>query len=517
MGLNDRAVDLPGQAPLVRCKSVCHDPLEAEHFGDRLGKGGEAARHQQGHRPAAAHRPDKRFGARVGSHPFFEALADDRIVEPLEQRDPFLSDAANRAHRHRALGDRGDLRLDPGIIGHSSRPPARSWSNPCRRRAISFTIGGGLDDHIDASITPSASGDMKLDRRGAALDVGRAALVDPAPSLAEMLASPSTSLAANMASDQPIGCYQRTMIKSLPPVALVAGPTARASRAGVALARRSNGVIVNADASQIYRDLNVLSARPSAADMVQAEHRLFGFRNGAEPCSAADYAAMARTEIAEIHASGRLPILVGGTGLYVRSLLDGIAPVPPIDLEIRQKVRAATVAENRAGLLKAIPSGGALNAGDSTRIARALEVALSTGRTLSQWQDGREGGIGDAITLRPLILSPPREWLNQRCDERFAAMLDGGAVAEVEALLARNLDPDLPVMRAIGVREIGAMLRGELTHDQALAAGQLATRRYAKRQYTWFAHQPPANWPRFGEPLEGVGIDAALALLGAAE
>jgi tRNA dimethylallyltransferase len=309
------------------------------------------------------------------------------------------------------------------------------------------------------------------------------------------------------------------MIKVLPPVALVAGPTASGKSAlALALAKRSGGVIVNADASQIYRDLDVLSARPSAADMAEAEHRLFGLRDGTEPCSAADYAALARAEIADIHASGRLPILVGGTGLYVRSLLDGIAPVPPIDPAIRRKVRETSVGDNRAALLKADPDAAArLNAGDTTRIARALEVALSTGRTLAQWQDRREGGIGGAITLRPLILLPPRDWLNRRCDERFATMLEGGAVAEVEALLARGLDPDLPVMRAIGVHEIAAMLRGEITRDEALAAGQLATRRYAKRQYTWFAHQPPLDWPRIREPLEGAAFDEALALLGGAE
>jgi tRNA dimethylallyltransferase len=251
--------------------------------------------------------------------------------------------------------------------------------------------------------------------------------------------------------------------------------------------------------------------------MAQVEHRLFGIRDGALPCSAADYAALARAEIADIHASGRLPILAGGTGLYIRSLLDGIAPVPPIDPKIRREVREASVAENRAALLNSDPDAAArLNAADTTRIARALEVMLSTGRPLADWQDRREGGIGDAIALRPLILLPPREWLNRRCDERFAAMLDGGAVAEVEALMARGLDPDLPVMRAIGVREIAAMLRGELTRDQALAAGQLATRRYAKRQYTWFAHQPPLDWPRIREPAEGAALDVALALLGGA-
>jgi tRNA dimethylallyltransferase len=144
------------------------------------------------------------------------------------------------------------------------------------------------------------------------------------------------------------------------------------------------------------------------------------------------------------------------------------------------------------------------------RIARTLEVMLSTGRTLREWQGQRDGGIADEVALRPLILLPPRDWLYARCDERFSAMFESGAVEEVEKLLARKLNPNLPVMRAIGVREIATYLRGEMTREQAVAAGQQATRRYAKRQFTWFAHQPPADWPRFRDVPDG----RALELLG---
>jgi tRNA dimethylallyltransferase len=143
-----------------------------------------------------------------------------------------------------------------------------------------------------------------------------------------------------------------------------------------------------------------------------------------------------------------------------------------------------------------------------------LEVVLSTGRTLKDWQAERHGGIAGEVSLRPLILLPPRDWLYARCDARFAAMVEQGAVAEVERLLACELDPNLPVMRAIGVREIAAYLAGETTRETMIATGQQATRRYAKRQYTWFAHQPPANWPRFVEPLKADTIPDALALLG---
>jgi tRNA dimethylallyltransferase len=273
-------------------------------------------------------------------------------------------------------------------------------------------------------------------------------------------------------------------------------------------------VIVNADSAQVYRNLPVLSAAPTAEELARADHRLYGFLDGSEPCSAADWAARAREEIADIHAAGRLPILVGGTGLYLRTLLDGIAPVPEIDPAIRREVREASVEENRRKLAERDPEAAdRLRPSDTARIARALEVVLSTGKPLSHWQEQREGGIGRRVNLQPIILLPPRDWLYARCDERFARMMDEGAVDEVRALLDRKLDPNLPVMRGIGVREIGACLAGELTRDQAVAAGQQATRRYAKRQYTWFAHQPPADWPHFREPLHAENMVAALQLL----
>jgi tRNA dimethylallyltransferase len=303
--------------------------------------------------------------------------------------------------------------------------------------------------------------------------------------------------------------------KSQPPVALIAGPTAGGKSAlALALAEQVGGVIVNADSAQVYRDLPILSAAPGPDELARAEHRLYGVLDGAQACSAADWAEMARREIEDVHTSGRLPVLVGGTGLYLRTLLQGIAPVPPIDPEVRRQVRETPVEENRERLLALDPEAGArLNPADTLRIARALEVVLSTDRTLGEWQERREGGIADAIELRPLILLPPRDWLYRRCDERFAAMVENGAAEEVRRLLERDLPPDLPVMRGIGVREISAWLSGETSREDAIAAGQQATRRYAKRQYTWFTHQPPPEWPRFHEPPEENAMPQALALL----
>lgn len=300
-----------------------------------------------------------------------------------------------------------------------------------------------------------------------------------------------------------------------PPLALIAGPTASGKSAlALALAERTGGIIVNADSAQVYRDLPVLSAAPSAGDRQRAGHRLYAVLEGNQPCSAADWAKMARREIAEVHASGRLPILAGGTGLYLRTLLDGIAPIPPIDAEVRAGVRDRTVEENRAELERLDPAAAArLKPSDTARTARALEVLLSTGRALADWQSRREGGIAGCVELKPLILLPPRDWLYERCDLRFAQMVDQGAIDEVKALLERRLDPSLPVMRAIGVREIAAFLAGDIDRDEMIARGSQATRNYAKRQYTWFAHQPPAAWPRFTRPLGEASLSDALALL----
>lgn len=255
--------------------------------------------------------------------------------------------------------------------------------------------------------------------------------------------------------------------------------------------------MINADSAQVYADLRVLSARPSEEDMRGVPHLLFGAWDGAQACSAADWAAAAKREIARLHAKGAVPILVGGTGLYLRTLLDGIAPVPPIDPAVRAAVRALPQDAARAALEREDPAAATrLAPADSARTARALEVVRSTGQTLNHWQGRKEGGIGANMSLHPLVLLPDREWLYARCDARFAAMLEHGGVEEVAALLRRGLDPALPVMCAIGVLEIAAMLKGEIGRDQCLAAGQLATRRYAKRQYTWFRHQPPDGWLR---------------------
>jgi tRNA dimethylallyltransferase len=275
-------------------------------------------------------------------------------------------------------------------------------------------------------------------------------------------------------------------------------------------------VVINADSAQVYRDLRIVSARPTAADEARAPHRLYGYRDGEDICSAADWAADAKAEIDAAHEAGRLPILCGGTGLYIRTLIEGIAPVPEIDPAVRRTVRGMSADGAHSALMgEDREAGQRLKPSDTTRTQRALEVVRSTGRTLKAWQAEKVGGIGTDVALRPLILLPPRAWLHERCDQRFEKIFSDEGIEEVCLLLDRRLPALAPVMRAIGVPEIAAFLRGELSREQALAAGKTATRQYAKRQYTWFRRQPPADWPRFELPLDRENLPVALALLGA--
>ena len=286
-------------------------------------------------------------------------------------------------------------------------------------------------------------------------------------------------------------------------MALIAGPTASGKSdlaVELALALEKAGrqaVVINADSAQVYADLRVLSARPSEEDMRGVDHRLFGAWDGAQACSAADWAAAAKEQIAKAHAGGKVPILVGGTGLYIKVLLEGIAHIPTIDPAVRKKVRALPTQEAWDALLVEDPErAAALAPADSQRIARALEVIRSTGHGMDYWHRSQQGGIGNEISLHPLVLLPDRETVYAKCDKRFEWMMDHGAVEEVSALNSRDLHPDLPVMRAIGVPEITALLKGDVSREEAIAGGQQSTRNYAKRQFTWLRNQLPEDWKR---------------------
>ena len=296
-------------------------------------------------------------------------------------------------------------------------------------------------------------------------------------------------------------------------VLVIAGPTgAGKSRLALELAAAHRGMIINADSMQVYRELRVLTARPSAEDMARVPHRLYGTISASEPCSAARWRRLALAAIEEAHGEGRLPILVGGTGLYLKALFEGLAEIPLIPPAVRTTARTRYGMLGgeafRAELARRDPESAArLVPGDTQRLVRAWEVVEATGRTLPEWQR-QARAKGDGHHYRTVLLAPPRAPLYAACNARFDTMMASGALDEVRALLALGFDPALPAMKSLGVRELARHLGGEWSLEQAVAKARQATRNYAKRQATWFRHQFAADLV-----LEEQNLTAIKALL----
>lgn len=292
---------------------------------------------------------------------------------------------------------------------------------------------------------------------------------------------------------------------------LIAGPTASGKSAlALALAERLGGTIINTDSMQVYDRLALITARPEAGDLARVPHRLYGVVDPADAFSAVRYAEAATAEIAAARAAGRVPVLVGGTGLYFEALTRGLADIPPIPEAIRAEVRARALAlptaELHAELAARDPEMAArLRPTDPQRIARALEVVLATGRSLADhWRATTPPALDAARCLR-IVLAPDRAWLGERIDRRFRQMVAAGAIAEAEAVAALNLDPALPAMRAIGVRALADVAAGRTGLEAAITASVTETRRYAKRQDTWFRNRM-TGWTR----LDPRALDAGL-------
>jgi tRNA dimethylallyltransferase len=281
---------------------------------------------------------------------------------------------------------------------------------------------------------------------------------------------------------------------------LVAGPTASGKSAlAMRVAERLNGVVINADSMQVYRDLRILTARPSKQEEARVPHRLYGHVDANVNYSVGAWRYDASKVLEQAEQYGRMPILVGGTGLYFTILTKGLAAVPPIPADIRERVRGKLAREGVAPLYEELlerdpAAAHRLMPNDRSRISRALEVVLATGRSLADWH--REGmpPLIDASRAAKVFVTCEREELKRRIEARFAGMLAAGALEEVRALADRNLDPTLPAMKAHGVPWLIRHLRGEITLEDAAAGGVMDTRRYAKRQVTWFRNQLP-DWP----------------------
>ncbi len=265
------------------------------------------------------------------------------------------------------------------------------------------------------------------------------------------------------------------------------------------LARETGGEIVNADSMQIYRDLRVLTARPSEAEEELAPHHLYGVADGADGWSVGRWLRAAVQTLGEIKERGRTAIVVGGTGLYFRALTQGLAEIPPIPAEGRAAATALWDEGGEGAVRRALKAGDPVSEariapGDRQRLVRALEVFQTTGRALGDWQADTVPALGPG-DWRGLVIEPPRPELYARCDARMLMMLENGGLDEAAALMARGLDPAQPIMKAVGAPEFARHLRGEATLEAAVEAAQQATRNYAKRQLTWFRNQTK-GWPR---------------------
>ena len=279
---------------------------------------------------------------------------------------------------------------------------------------------------------------------------------------------------------------------------LIAGPTASGkSRLALDLALQTGAEILNADASQLYRDLCVITARPSQGDLRAAPHHLYGFADAADAWSTGRWLRAAEPLIAGLVRAGRPVIVVGGTGLYFRSLTHGLADAPATDEALRARLTSLFETEGeaafRARLLAVDPAAeGRIAANDRQRLIRALAVHEATGRALTDWRQDQTPVLS---RWKGLVLQPDRETLYARCDLRVGLMQEAGALEEARALSARGLSPDLPLLKAVGYREFAAAAAGELSLEAAMDAARMETRRYAKRQLTWLRNQTP-DWPR---------------------
>lgn len=294
---------------------------------------------------------------------------------------------------------------------------------------------------------------------------------------------------------------------------LIAGPTASGKSAlALELALSAGGIVINADSMQVYRDLRIITARPTLDEEARVPHRLYGHVDAAVNFSAGAWVADAARMLEQAQAEGRLPIFIGGTGLYFKALTAGLSVVPPIPAEVREDVRARLerngVEALHAELARRDPRAAQrLNLRDRTRVARALEVVEATGRSLLDWHREGQPPLLPKDSFRAVFLAPERDELYARIDARFDAMLAAGALTEVEQLAARGLDPLLPAMKAHGVPPLIRHLRGELSLEEAATTGRADTRHYAKRQFTWFRHQlPEFEWAK---PEEARGWLAA--------
>lgn len=279
------------------------------------------------------------------------------------------------------------------------------------------------------------------------------------------------------------------------PIIILSGPTASGkSDMALSVAKKIDAVIINCDSKQLYKEIPIITAQPSADEQKEVPHELYGVISAAEDCSVGRWLGMAKEAIDKVHASGKTPVLVGGTGMYIKSLTEGIAQIPKIDEDLREQVRKLVEKRGSEAVHAMLAKDDQkmatkLKPRDRQRVARAYEVLKQTGKSLSHWQQQKSKPAYPPEDFKKFFLNLPREQVYKNCENRFEKMLDAGLIEEIKALDAMNLNPELPSMRAHGVPEILAYLHGDMSLDEACDQAKRNTRHYIKRQFTWFRHQ----------------------------
>jgi tRNA dimethylallyltransferase len=509
---HDRRQNAAGQALTVHFQAIGDDPADPEPGRNRFGENCEAAGRQRGFGAGAPHRSDQRCGA-GGKANSGCGLGENPDIGAGQQRDP----GGHRAGEvdfavHRSPGDLGDFRADPKDqsefvehfvfddrrfeIGNEETlaPPGDGLQQPVDRFFADNRTHSALDCFWVEGIEEDVAGLFGRQPDGLGGDTQN--LADRGGNPGEAMIATSrdqTQDKLHRPLSYPGSALRHKVGADAQPVLIIAGPTACGKSAlASALAGQLNGTVINADALQCYRDLEILTARPDSQAQAPAPHRLYGFLDAAERGSVGAWRSLALAETAAAAAAGRLPIMVGGTGLYLHALQHGLASFPEIPEAIREEAQALHRALGseafRARLALLDPaSAQRLPAGDTQRLVRAYAVVRATGIPIGTWRD--QPHAHEPRRFATILLMPPREIVYRSCNTRFLAMLDKGALAEAEALAARSLDPGLPAMKAVGLPELLAHLRGKITLAEATLAAQRSTRRYAKRQITWFRHQ----------------------------
>ncbi len=509
---DDRRQHSASQPVLGNLQSVGGDAVKAELAGNRIGKYRKPAGNERGQGTGPAHRRDEHRSPSGQADPG-GGFAEQAALGPDQQRDA----GGERAGEidlavHRPPCDFANPRTDPEdltqFIEHfvfddrrfeigdeqPLAPPGDRLNQDVDRRIADGRARHRHDRPRLRGIHEQVAGFVRREPVGLGPD--RQRFTDPGRELGKTPIEPGGDQGDDEAHR--LLSYADAHARGkpqdgMPPVVVIGGPTASGKSAlALALAGQLRGTIINADALQCYRDLAILTARPDAAAQVRAPHRLYGFLDAAERGSAGGWRALAMVEIAAARSAESLPIVVGGTGLYLRALRRGLAPFPEIPEKIGEEAaalhRTLGGVAFREQLAELDPEAARrLHAGDTQRLVRAYAVVRATGVSIGAWRD--EPHPASPYRFATILMMPARDRLYAACDLRFAAMIDRGALTEAATIAERGLDRGLPAMKAVGLPELLSHLRGESTLAEAVGAGQRATRRYAKRQMTWFRHQ----------------------------